>query len=343
MLSRLGIIYKVLWKQYFYKHYRWFVLLLATALVMRISQIQKLPEEMNGIMVGVCAKDADGERLLKQLQQPDQIFHFCSYEETEAMLRDVKNGTLECAYLLPEDFFKQISDGKMRKQITLYHSASSGAHKLSYEVVFSHLFAMLSEEILEDWYVEGAGEVAEAEECLLERKEAYEAGDATFTFAFEYVGEQAGMEAPILSKERGFAGVSVFFLALLGLANCREIAGKAGAYARRDARRMEGFCLHIAVLGSVLAGGAFLLLADGFEQPAKELGGLVIYWIILEIYLRILGCILKTSRAVYGAIPVLLLGSILLCPVFFRLETWIPVAGYLGKLFPPYWYLNIFI
>lgn len=351
-MKQILLMNKVLWKQYFYKHHTWLLMLLLAALFLRFVQPTDSGEGFSGLLVGVCASDEAGKELLERLQGREDglksgegVFRFLGYDEQESMLRDVKNGTLECGYVLPEGFFEKLSEGKLHNRIILYYSDSSGAHKLSYEVVFSHLFTMLSEEILSDWLGESGIEyTAEnaAAEWLLEQKELYESGEDTFSFEFEHVGNSRKQEKAGPDGMRGIIGVSIFFLGLLGLAGSYELSAGAGAFARHEARRMERTGVHIAVTGSVLAGGCFLLLAGVGTQPGKEVLGLGFYFVLLEVYFWILKGILRTREAVYGAIPVLLLGSILLCPVFFRIETFVPVVGYLGKAFPLYWYLNFF-
>lgn len=333
------VLHKILWKQYFCKHNRWLLVLLCLAFSLRFFGNQE-KEEYAGFQIGVLISDGYGQELLERLQgNADDVFKFCVYQNEEALLRDVKNGTLECGYELPEGFFEEIAHGKMRNQITLYYTTASGAHKLSYEVVFSHLFAMLSEEVLKE-FADREGLEEDAFEELLQLKELYEGNDTTFSFVFEQVGEGTEQENQTQGAMRGIVGLLVFFLALLGLANCYEIRERTGGFPRKEAKRIERAGRHIAVVGSVAAGGFFLFLAGIVGEPVKELWALVVYAITLEIFLWILRWLLPVKEAIYGAIPVLLLGSILFCPVFFHAEAFFPIVGYLGRIFPLYWYLR---
>lgn len=339
---------KILWKQYLYKQRLWLLLLLLTACMIRFWGPVEKGDEFTGFAIGVYASDDEGEMLLEQLKSREGIFRFCEYEDESSMLRDIKNGTLECGYVLPDGFLKKISDGKMRHQITLYHSSASAVHKLSYEVVFSYLFGMLSDSTLERWMDEGTNGVLlsydrDLRERLIEWKEDYESGDATFTFVFEQVGKAGKQQGERLDTVRGIVGVAIFFLALLGFANSHEMASQMFALTIFATKRLEFAARHVAVAGSVIAGGLFLVVAGHGTEPSKELLGLLVYFVTLELFIWVLKFLLRSKEAVYGAIPVLLLGSILVCPVFFRIETYIPAAGYLGKIFPPYWYLSLFI
>lgn len=342
------LLCKVLWKQYLYKHRIWLLVLLLLAFILRFVNPMENKDEFVGYIIGICASDDEGKALLGQLQNHEGIFEFCEYEDEKVLLRDVKNGTLECGYVLPEDFLGKLSDGKMRHQITLYHSSASVVHKLSYEVVFSHLFEMLSDITLEKWIEEGTNGVLlsydrDIRERLKQWKENYESGDSTFSFIFEQVGRGRTLQENRLDIVRGIVGVAIFFLALLGFANCDEVSLKMTSFTIAEAKRLEAIARHIAVTSSVVAGGLFLVIAGRGTEPVKELLGLFFYFVTLELFLWILKFLLPKKEAVYGAIPVLLLGSILFCPVFFQMEAYFPVAGYLGKIFPPYWYLSLFI
>lgn len=343
------VVCKTLWKQYLYKHRKWLLLLLLAAVILHFFNPMEKGDRFTGFTIGVCASDEEGRILLKQLQNREGIFRFREYEDENDMLRDIKNSTLECGYVLPEKFLERLSDGKLRNQITLYHSSASVVHKLSYEVVFSYLFGMLSDGILEKWMDEGTnGELLSYDRDLRERlrewKENYESGDATFTFVFGQVGKSQEQQGKKLDAVRGLVGVVIFFLALLGFANSNEISSQMTALTIFASKGLASAARHIAAVGSVAAGGLFWMIAGhGTEPLQKELFGFLVYFVMLELFIWILKFLLPTKEAVYGAIPVLILGSILLCPVFFRLETYIPAAGYLGKLFPLYWYLSLFI
>ena len=106
--------------------------------------INPVEDEVQGIAVGVCAEDEKGKELLEKLESVEGIFRFQDYQNEEEMIRQIENGTLECGYVFPEGFYENILRGRTVRQITLYCSPASSAHKISYEVVFSELFEILS-------------------------------------------------------------------------------------------------------------------------------------------------------------------------------------------------------
>lgn len=338
---------KILWKQYLLKHRIWFVLLLFLTVILKVSQSVREETEIKGIDVGVCAYDKEGMQLFEDLHDEEKIFRFQLFEEESALCRAVENGNVECGYVLPKGFFDNMMEGKIRRQIRLYYSATSAAHKLSYEVVFSHLFDMLSEKILRNWLLEsGMCDETEREEKVKQLKELgtyYKEGNMTFSFSFEKVGTEKEDREVTIDSMRGLVGVVIFFFSLLGLGNCCDLCKNILSLPKYERVRIKEQSLHIAVVGSVVTGGIFLIVMGNFGGMGKELTALVCYLVILTIYIRILGLFLKTAQAVYSAIPALLVASVLFCPVFFRAENFVPAVAYLQKLFPVFWYLNGFL
>lgn len=340
---------RILWKQYLLRNRIWIAFFLSIGVFLFLFG-QKWEEKAvyNNIKIGILAEDEEGMRLFNKLQEEKGVFDFFIYEDQEEMMRQIEKGSLECGFVLPEGFYENLEKGKMMRQIVLYYSPASSAHKISYEVVFSHLFELLSEGVLSDYmeYAEEAGiftwEEAEANlETVLEKKGYYAQNGSTFSFIYEQTGKEGEQEAMPLNTVKGCIAVVVFLMSLLGLAECCEPEGISGALARRERIKIKEASLNIAITGSVLLGGILLLVSGAGEGFGKEIKNLLIYFVILEIYIRMLRLVARTSKAVYGLIPILILGSLLCCPVFIQMKAYLPAVGLAEKLFPVSYYLNL--
>lgn len=331
----------ILWKQYYIRHKVWIWLLLVMGVLLRLLEGRFMQQEYAGMMIGVYAQDEQGRELLDLLQQEEGIFRFLSFNSEEELRRQVENGSLECGYVLPEGFYRELLSGKFRRQIGIYYSPASSAHRISYEVVFSHLYQEFSDRILED-YLKESGFDSEHFTALLALKEEYESNESTFSFRYETVGGEPVGEENTLDVLRGCIGVLMFFMSLLGLGNCKELTGISSRIPASKGNRVKSMSLHIAALGSITMGAMLILLSGIGQDILQEILGLLVYWVVLEIYLRLLKVLLPTSRAIYGMIPVLTLGSLLFAPVFIRIEAYIPAASLIGRLFPVTWYLEAF-
>lgn len=342
--------YGVLWKQYLVRYRFWIPLMLLVSLSVGMAQQwgNAKEQEYRGLAVGVCVQDEDGETLLGNLEQETGIFTFIGYTQEEEMVRQVQNGSLECGYVLPEGFFQNILVGKTARQITRYDSPASSAQGISFEVVFSALFDMLSTRILEEDYLKDMGfggtkDNILARERLLALNEEYQKNGSTFHFEYETVEGEITGEPPHLSTSRGIIALMVFLMSLLGLGNCLDLDPVWKAVPGSQGRKLRSGSVHVAIAGSVLLGGGCLLFCGGWQDLFKEIAGLMIYFIALEIYVRVLSLVIRKSSVLYGLLPVLLLGSCLFSPVFIRLETYIPMLSWIAKFFPASYYLNFFL
>ena len=338
----------ILWKQYLIQHRIWLALFICMGIFFAIfNKAQEKNVEYFGIKIGVFAEDEKGRELLDRMRAEEGIFRFLAFENKEEMQRQIENGVLECGFVLPEHFYENLENGKLMRQIRLYYSPASSAHKISYEVVFSHLLELLSDHVLMDYmnYSEerGAFSGEEAEENLselLELRNYYEQNGSTFSFVFEQVGEEGQKEAVPLNTIRGSIAVLVFLMSLLGLAGCYEAEKALKGLAAGDRIRIKEMSLNISILGSVLLGGILLLISGAGDGLKREVFGLMLYFMVLEIYIRVLRLFVRRADMVYGLTPILILGSLLFCPVFFQIKSYLPIAGLLEKIFPVSYYLN---
>ncbi len=340
-------IYGILWKQYLKKYGLWIILFLLTAIVIGAENKMKSEgeETYKGILAGIYWEDDKGRELTEGLEGEKGILKFRGYGEEEEMIRQIENGTLECGYTLPEGFYESILDGKQSRQITLYYSPASSAQKISYEVVFAELFEILSEDILEGYLEDagfGKGDIENARERLLMLNGQYAGDGSTFHFVYENAGGKAGTEPETQSSLRGCVAVAVFLMCLLAMGNAleqekiwRSMPGKMGSALKRGN-------LHVAAAGAVLTGGISLWLLGAGQGFGVEALGLLVYFCVLEVSMWILRLFVKDSRALYGILPVLVLGSCLFCPVFIRIERYIPAAAWISRLFPVSYYLEFF-
>lgn len=340
---------KILWKQYLVRNKIWLVVLCAVGILTICFGTKNGTEEYSGIKVGVLAEDENGNLLLEDLKGEDGIFRFLAFNERKEMIREIENGTLECGFILPDGFFENITNGKMMRQIELYYSPSSTAHKISYEVVFSYLFQELSDHVLlsyiDDFVEKGAftaEKAKEAKENILILNKKYGSDGSTFSFTYEQVGTAGKGEEVSFSMVRGCIAVMIFLLSLLGLSGCLEVNELSKGLNAKNRIKIRECSLNISVFASVLFGGVLLALWGQGEGFLREAKALCIYFIVLEIYIRCLKILVKKAETVYGLMPVLILGSLLLCPVFIRIETYLPAAALLKKLFPASYYLDLF-
>ena len=340
-------VWIILWKQFFLRYRLWIGVILLTAFLGGLFK-ERLSgqQEYQGIVVGICSSDEKSGELLSGLLEETGIIRFQEYTDEEEMLRQIKNGSLECGFSLPEGFYDRLVRGKIKRQATLFYSPASSVHKIAGEVVFAEIFKLLSKEVL-DGDLRALGyeketDFAAVRERLYALNEKYMGNGSTFHFVYETGEGDMGEAAESLSMVRGLVAVMIFLMTVLGLGNVLEREAVWSSMPGKMGKRLRMRSIHVAVAGSVLTGGAVLYLSGSMERPAKELAGLLLYFIVLEVFIMILRLFVKNSRALYGLLPVLVLCSFLFCPVFIRIGRYLPQIAWAARIFPATYYLELF-
>jgi len=70
-----------------------------------------------------------------------------------------------------------------------------------------------------------------------------------------------------------------------------------------------------------------------------ELKSMILYILLIIVFCSLLSYIIRKSSLMISLIPIFIIGSLVLCPVFINIATFLPVANILNKLFLPYYYL----
>lgn len=337
----------ILWKQYLMKQKWWFyILILILVCLIVFGKIQAdNQQQTRGIAIGICTKDEMGSRLFHKLSEQDGIFRFQQFTEEEELQRQIENGSLECGYVLPEGFYDNLLKGKMRRQIQLYISPASVAHKISYEVVFGHIFELLSGDILENYLEQSSFSEEEKEEykdVLLSLNRDYLVNGAVFSFEYLQTGTEKEEQPTTLNSLRGCIAIVIFLMSLLGLANSLDMKEISAAMSKRRTFLIQSRSLSIAIFSSIAAGGIFICLTGQAISFRKELAALFLYYIILQLYMHLLWFFTKKAETIYAMLPVLLLGCLVFTPVFINIKTYLPNLTWVEKLFPPYYYLSLF-
>lgn len=336
----------ILWKQYLVKFRLWIVIALLASFFTGISGgfggKDFEGQEYRGVEVGICASDEKGRELVSALSEEKGIFRFEGCEDEEEMLRRIKNGSLECGYFFPEGFYEKLADGKLKRQAVLYRSPGSSVHKISGEIVFAHLFTLLSEDVLEGYLRESGFGEESAKRRLYELNDKYMGDGSTFHFLYERADGMGGEKPETLNTVRGIIAVMVFLTGLLGFGNVLDKNGVWSAMPGRTGRRMKAEGILIAAAGSVLLGGVCLWLTGNAGEAGRELAGLLVYFIALTVFLMVLRLIIGNSQMLYGLLPVLILGCCLFCPVFIKAERYLPQLAWVSRVFPADWYLRLF-
>lgn len=354
-----------------------FLLLLAVLPLAALAAARTESREDGSVRIAVFCPDPEPDSLGSRLEERllarnTRLFSFYPCENEQQVRDHVASRKAECGYLIPENLEQKIKSGSSRRSITVFSAPSTVTASLSTEVVFSELAAIWNKAVLEDYVEQGAAFDALGAAGSPERKKAsgqagdlYEErmGDGS-TFRFEYVytygpdqtgtgsGETGtGVPSPGLFPVRGLTAVFIFITGLYSAVTAAE-DHRRGLFSPLPVRlrlpcRFAALTAPVALAAlsgflAVLLSGEPGILSGGAAAILREAEALALYALFVSVFSMILGAVLKTPEALGCTIPFFIIGSLILCPVFFDTERLLPGLGQAGRLFLPYYYLRGF-
>lgn len=317
-------------------------------------------EEESPVKIAIALfTDGDewNEGVAKTLEKGEYSFEFYRCETLKELEIDVVTGQAECGYYFPEDFRKLLREGKYKRSIRLYVSPSTVADKLSSEVVFSGMFKVFGRELLKEYTQtgepfeavraeKGAGLDMEAVWAELEPlyNEYLENGS---TFAFEYETAGKGLmkkdSVTAVFPVRGIGAVFIFVMGLAAAVTVGEDEAR-GLFTSLTAGRKKAYMaaqLAAPILLSCLSVSLCLQLSGSFRGAEREWAALLLYGLMTLAFSGALLVALKSPLVIAGLIPFFILGSLIVCPVFADLSSFVPELEALRKFFLPYYYLTM--
>ncbi len=327
------------------------ILLLCIPLISFLVTLIPSFNEGTTLNVGVYFEE-DDELILAikdKLFNREDAFEFTLYEDEDELKKDVMTGKLECAYVFNENFSSAIDKGKYKNSIQLFVSNSTMLDSSVNEVIFASLIQLCGYEIITD-YVNGADTVIsnndEALDYLISEYERYCEGGETFYIDIETISgislneggnENLGASFPL----RGMLSILIFLAGMLGAVTWLT-DNESGLFSTYS----PAFKTACRILYVIIPATLFIICSEltlSLTRSTRPLLTEVIlclrYLLIIVVFCNICITLLRRSSIVTALIPVLIIGSLIFCPIFINLESLIPLFGIISKLFIPGYFL----
>lgn len=314
----------------------WILLLLFCMLLAFLKRAEA--QESQGVVVTVYMTPSETpeekvfqsqiKRILTKKAETGLV-RFVIAESEQDMIEQVARGDAECGYHIPGDLLEHIMDLKMKGQITVYTSPASSMEPMVREQLFAALFEVGSGEIFAKYVLEHPELDADYEQAM--RAYRNRVGDgSTFCFTYESVAtgkpeQQSNVAIPSTEK---LVAVFAYLLLLLGI---------------YDKKRNKSSCRYYFTgdrVGFFLAGSFQMLFAVLLILITGFLPGGIWAFLMLWGYGILLDVVCREQIALTAAIPLLLMGTLLFCPVFIDLAAYVPALGLLQNCFPVTWMLK---
>lgn len=328
------------------------VLLLLIPVITFIINLLPPSASSSGVTVGLYFEEKNDEltKLMRErlLAESSGSFTFTEYDDEALMLRDAETEKLECAYVFDADFSDSLSSGRYKNSVEVYHSPSSMLVSAVNEIVFANIVRLSGYEVLDEYVrIDGIDDKTQTElrDYMYSAYEAYCTSGETFHLDIVTTGnisinDNAGESLMVTFPLRGLLSILIFLAAITGCTAWLK-DNESGLFAPRPrsfhALSRILYPLLPAVLFTVCCELA-LFISNSSYSPIAELTISLRYILLVTVFANI--CyFLKKSSLVISLIPVLLLGSLIFCPVFINIENFYPAFRIISRLFIPRYFL----
>lgn len=341
-IKKAGSWYILLNKRFLKKYIFTFLLLAVPFLVVIMRAAADEESSVLRVLIYQEEKDEITDRLLNL----HGVVRYEKADDLEEACEQVRRGKADCVWEFSGDVqrsIRQFVSGEKDSAMTVYVREDTVQTRLAREQLYGILYPVISYETTRNFLKEQPYfqelEDEKMDEQLQELYEKNTIDGSIFRFAYldntEYTAEEKNyLTAPL----RGMLAVLIFLCGLavtmFYLQDKRE-----GTFVWMPIRHRSLFPWIYILIGTLDAGIASffaLYLSGSFTEWTKEVLLMMMYVLAVTGFCNILRILTGTIRRLGACIPVLILVTLVMCPVFLSTRNF-PL---IQKLLPAFYYLN---
>lgn len=277
----------------------------------------------------------------------DSSIYFYVCKSKEQLIDDVKTKKANCGYLIPWDLEDNIlSYVKNRKPfLTVIREKNDSTTKIVDEIILSKNYQTIAYDILQE-FLETHTNVQPNHDKLTKTFQSYCSNE--LLFQFEYVsGEkntvlQNNNTSILMLPLRGIVAVILLLTCMAGGLLCfrDRLQGKYHLMNQKQKKLSTLYSLSIPGIAASFSALFSIKLAGIFGSPFREIPAMLCYLFACLELVALLEKIFIKESIYLASMPVILLSSLVLPPIFIDLGSILPSVEKLAYLFPTTWYLN---
>ena len=323
-----------------YKHPTFPILLLLIP-VLCLGYSTVASQDSGVVTVALASDSADQltREVFAQLSESDLLrFLICESPEEARLL--VRTGKADEAWIFPEDLDGHLAAFAENPRHTGFIQAirreNSVLLGLAREKLSSAVFPTVAKQVYLLYLRSLPGTEALSDQALLDCYDRGVAMDSLFTFRDTPGGE--AQDNYLLTPLRGLLGIVILLGGLAGAMYCaRDVRRGTFCWVRFPWRFLPELASQVlCTLQLSLAAGLCLVLSGLSPGCLQELATALVYGLQAAVFGMLLRRITRKPTVLGIVLPVLLLATLVLCPVFFDLGSLRP-AQY---LLPPTYFIN---
>lgn len=317
-----------------------------------VNGIMEDPAKDNfSIAIYVCGEDVLSLRMKTMLVSADSIFTFYEADSEEELKGDVASGKYMCGFVVESEFEEKLKRGEQENCITYICSRETAQGRVAKETVYAQFFRLLSEQLISKYGVKIVGEKEDSTEVLSafhENNRRYLEGDELFQAYYldsdlERKQEKAVMDRSNVHPVEGLFVSFLLFGMLLVNAENRSLNRKKLLFMLTPMERVRFRTSQYMAVGCIIgAVGEYCLWI--MKRPIRwnaEWIGLSGALLLGIIWAMILDRLFSKEITYHVWMVSILLFHILVSPVFFRIEEYVPISKWVQWISPIGFYLHI--
>lgn len=302
----------------------------------------------------ISGNDEYSQNFVKDLLDSSNhvISYYQCYDENQ-MRKDVLTGKAECGYIMPDDMPRKIAQFSSKKKqgiITAIVKKESISTKIVNEIIYGRLFSERAYPVLKDFINEKQPDrLTSAED-----EKMYDAFSKyliePLMFSFEYAD---GSKNDLLNNDdsshnyymlpvRGILSVLILVSSMSGvLMLSNDDRKNTWGFIRLSKRpAFNYFYIFMSILPIAICSLAAIFITGISTNVLNEIRLLVLYTLLLTGFSSLLKALIKNIYVLCSLIPVTVLLSLIICPVFIDIGSIVPQARFVRLFLPTNYYLD---
>lgn len=294
-----------------------------------------IPQENISLRAGVYSQgnDAMTQALVGELLSHEGYVSFVQVNSRQELVTGVQNKSLECGYIIPKDIEDKINTLELKGAIVRGENPSSAFSQITDEIVFAKLMKVCGYSPALDFAKKN--NLSLNSNNIINLYNNYINGEEVFSLTFEKITSDNGYSIANTNVDYVVTGLMSVYIMLGGLFGVlsQYKDEKNGVY-------LWGMGNIVATTGLMCVFAIVSMVIGGFDNIAKHIALMIIYFVSVCSYSMVLKKLFKSSNILCGAIPIITIGAICFCPIVFDIGSLYPAVGFLGRLFPTYYYVS---
>ena len=302
----------------------------------------------------ISGNDEYSQNFVKDLLDSSNhvISYYQCYDEIQ-MRKDVLTGKAECSYNIPEYMHQKIAQFSSKKKqgiITAIVKKESISTKIVNEIIYGRLFSERAYPVLKDFINEKQPDrlTSAEDEKMYDTFSKYLI--EPLMFSFEYAD---GSKNDLLNNDdsshnyymlpvRGILSVLILVSSMSGvLMLSNDDRKNTWGFIRLSKRpAFNYFYIFMSILPIAICSLAAIFITGISTNVLNEIRLMVLYTLLLTGFSSLLKALIKNIYVLCSLIPVTVLLSLIICPVFIDIGSIVPQSRFVRLFLPTNYYLD---